>query len=120
MAQTYKEGIVKKKKIKPRAPRDLNIKQMITNPHGAGVHKDKKKQANKDACDDALDSDLEDYLYKRLRDPYFAKEYYKELSKIKDEMIECGTYGCRRLKKKTDIFCDKCHVDYLQDPDAYK
>ena len=48
---------MKKKKIKPKAPRDLNIKDLITNPRNSGVHKDLKKEANKKACD----SDYNDY-----------------------------------------------------------
>jgi hypothetical protein len=51
-----------KKKLKPKAPRDLNIKDLITNPRKSGAHKDLKKEASKKACkicDDALYKDYD-------------------------------------------------------------
>jgi hypothetical protein len=74
----------KNNKIKKIKPRDFNIKKMMENPKKSGAHLDKKKQYNKDACDD----DLEEYLFKRLRDPYFAKEYQKALEDIEKEKEE--------------------------------
>lgn len=76
------------KKIKPKAPRDLNIKKLITNPKKSGAHKDLKKQENKDGCDE----NFEDYLARRLRDPYFAKEYNEELDYIETQIEDKKEY----------------------------
>lgn len=35
-------------------------------------------------------------------------------------MIECGTYGCKELKRSDDVFCPSCQADFNEDPDAYK
>jgi hypothetical protein len=57
-------------KIKKVKIRDFNIKKMMENPKKSGPHIDRKKQTNKD---NDFDADLEEYIYKRLRDPYFTE-----------------------------------------------
>ena len=38
----------------------------------------------------------------------------------KAPMVECGTYGCKKLKNAMDVFCDSCAAEYREDPDAFK
>ena len=47
-----------------------------------------KKQENKDGCDE----NFEDYLARRLRDPYFAKEYNEELDYIETQIEDKKEY----------------------------
>lgn len=36
------------------------------------------------------------------------------------DWVECGVYGCKKLKPPQRIFCTACEADYHEDPDAYK
>lgn len=35
-------------------------------------------------------------------------------------MVECGAYGCTKLKNAMDVLCKSCEADYREDPDAFK
>lgn len=61
--------------------------------------------------------------------PEAARDEHRRVKALLDEqegahtkLVECGTYGCKRLKADAlgSTFCKACYADYLQDPDAYK
>lgn len=40
--------------------------------------------------------------------------------KIPEGFEPCGTFGCTKPRRKSEILCSSCEEDYQNDPDAYK
>lgn len=66
------------------------------------------------------DDDVETWLdLEEVADAYAS--YYRTSSRpAVIELVECGTYGCKRMKPKNSVFCKACAEEYREDPDAFK
>lgn len=80
----------------------------------------------------SIPQDVVDYLLadperiERVRRHATAEEdnakWIAECAELKKnaKIVPCGAYGCKNSKWDTDVFCEDCYSEYLDDPEAFK